>query len=252
MGNGSTLLFPRAPYTQGGSYMKITRDVSDLGIRHGRNADVPRTTGSSAKNQETIRTQMSPAQQQGGTRPAFDRAMGDALTIAQVSHSLVQKAIAISSELRAIAAEALNTGKVNRALLDNTIASVNTIITDYGKQVVAPVAADANPHLGEMPRSMGVLQDLEQNGRLIASAPAEADKNIENVRKSLDLHSLGIISHVDSLADDLQNAYGLTGGKTAGEQETKAARTSSLIAANPAGALVAQGSLNPENVGRLL
>jgi hypothetical protein len=142
--------------------MKITTDVNTAGFRP--SANVQPRVNSGAENRivpsDAVFTNDVIIKMQK------ERSMIDALTLAQTSRELVQKAINISSRLMSLASEAMRTGHVDMNELSSQISNIQGSMVNYGETFSVPVSSTAP-----------AVQDLNErmNGSFIRLKDTVAD-----------------------------------------------------------------------------
>ena len=120
--------------------MKIKTDVSDITVGKVYSKKDP-NKNISAKNFKSTQTGQINNQSnlQKAGKPTFDRSLGSAFSIAQVSNNIIQKAILISSRLKSIAAQAIASGKIDTSQMEIALSDINSTIDSYNLNVVAPI-----------------------------------------------------------------------------------------------------------------
>ncbi len=98
--------------------MKVTPDVTSTNLRPLQKDAGRIESRKNSINSPSNRAVSQDLQQSLGNRLSMDRTLVDALTVAQVSTSLVQKAMVVSSRLRNIAAEAATTHNIIADILE--------------------------------------------------------------------------------------------------------------------------------------
>ncbi len=116
--------------------MKITPDVNYVGMRPAGNVSSRMPVSTHVNNTAAINNKLA---SDISSRLQQDRATIDALTIAQTSMVIIQKAIDISARLKAIAFQAMTTGNVNVRELGNELAEIQGTMQTYGEVVTVPV-----------------------------------------------------------------------------------------------------------------
>lgn len=189
---------------------------------------------------------LPPAAQPAGT--AAERTVGDALAIARMSQSVIQRAISIALRLKSIAANAIATGDVDKRALAETMSEIGSAlggrVTGASPAPAPPPGNAAAPSMGE---ELGMLRDAAAG---IEGMKAPQPAVIGGTLRKLD----ETIAAYTRRGIDLLGAMGGTDPAAAGETASPnalAARARSAIESSPAAALNAQGNLAPAAVGRL-
>ena len=219
--------------------MKITTDVNagmrPTGSVSSRTQVQP--TESTANRNSQLTTDISAKLQR-------DKAMIDALTIAQSSRTLVQKAMDVSARMRTIAYQAMTTGSVDTQELGNEIAGIQGTMQTYGEIVSIPVSNTAGKTVlppefsNEMTKMRTAAQQIAsgekadpelftQSGSRLSAIAAKADKKISDMAASL--------------GSSAKNLYALN-------SKNPVSGTADMIVNNPEMSLTVQGNINPETV----
>ncbi len=227
--------------------MKITTGISDGSLHR---------AGSTGKGTETRNSQ----QQSQMAAPRGDvsggqRGISEAMSIVNTARSIVNKALAVSSQLQSIARLAISTGSVDRAELSNAISSINLSMSQV----------EGSPAVTVIPPAVFGENSPDRSRLEIPSAGEELDTlrriaGVLDAGGSIDEEALGEVNGAltrksrsfSELAGALESAYrGLAGGE--GIVDTQGAGRavadlSGLISANPSAAMSVQGNIRPENV----
>ena len=158
----------------GGIIMKITPEVNYNNIRPNGNV-LPKTS----PNSENLNVKVS---QNTISRMQKERAFVDALTIAQSSRDLIQKALNISSQLMGLVSDAMATGRINKDQLSNQMQSINSIIGNYGEIVSAPISNGIEPQVrNEQIRINENFTQLRERANDIQSGRTVTPKDFEPI-----------------------------------------------------------------------
>ncbi|HQO39457.1 MAG TPA: hypothetical protein PK986_03205 [Spirochaetota bacterium] len=220
--------------------MKITTDVNYAGMRPAGSVSsrvqVPVTSGTTNLNNQQTGEITAKLQR--------DRAMIDALTIAQSSRALIQKAMDISARMRTIAYQAMTTGNVNMQELGTEIAGIQGTMQTYGEIISVPVSN--SPGRGALPDNftrqladMGVAAD-----QLVAGNRVDPE-TFSQISSTLSAFSADNNKKISEIASGM----GLSEKhKAAMNNEVDASRAAELLVTNPEMSLTVQGNINPEVV----
>lgn len=200
-----------------------------------------------------------PSAAPGGVRPvapsvnrtAVERTLGDAFSLAQMSQNIIQRAMAISFQLKSIAASAIASGRINTQELATTLSEMRSAFARYGEEVAAPAQATVQssvkiPDINEEIQSLHEISAGFQEGRFDRFAA------IEGV-----INRLGDKLAASATAGDAIAAL-MKGKGIAGQLEqpvhpgTLVARVTEKIVSSPASALAAQGNINYMAADRLM
>jgi len=229
--------------------MKVQPDINDIipkGIKSGKPAVKPSANTSNSINSKKNRLMDQHLQQSILSRLNMERTLGDALSIAQVSRSLIQKAMEVSSRLRNIAASAMTTGNIDTDELDNAMADISSSMGRFGESVTAPVhtfkdADDRSFRIDSVDREMGVIKDL---------AGKMAEGNIPPMREfdlaESDLteknEALGLT--IDRISDSMVTVAGQYGNNSGNDIDAVVGGLVKDIVSSPEAALLAQGNIS--------
>ncbi|HOP61978.1 MAG TPA: hypothetical protein PK358_06275 [Spirochaetota bacterium] len=224
--------------------MKITTDVNFAGSRPARDAVARISTRSGAGKAESDRA----FAENFSEKLKRDRAMADALAIAQSSRQIIQKAMDASSRLRSIAFQAMTTGKVNMDDLNMEIAGLREAFAGSGESVAIPVdrSSPAAQRTGEM--LGGSIRKLgEYAGEMASGKP---------VNPELFTAVINDLKPAAEESDARINAYvskfpGVRTMNGTADYVSLNRETAGMITGNPGAGMSAQGYLNPEPAGIL-
>ena len=217
--------------------MKITPDVNYTGIRTNANV-LPKIS----PNNEILNAKVS---QETLSRMQRERAFIDALTIAQSSRDIIQKALNISAQLMSLVSNAMATGRIKTEQVSNQMQSINSIIGNYGEIVSAPISNNTRPISNEQ---IGVkenfiqLRDIAVN---IQAGKSVTPKDFEPITKNLNKTA----SELDVKINNYLKHLGST-NKNNNFQELSR-NISAIILNSPEYALKTQGNINYEITKKL-
>lgn len=180
--------------------------------------------------------------------PVAERAVGDALAIARMSQSVIQRAISIALRLKSIAANAIATGDVDRTALAETVSEIGYAL---GERVTGPPPAPAPPPGSAAAPSMGEEIGMLRDAAAVfegmrAPQPVAIDGMLRKLDETITAYTKRGIDLLEVMPGTAPGAAGETASPG-----TLAARARYAIESNPAVALNAQGNLAPAAVGRL-
>ena len=219
--------------------MKITPEINYNNIRPNGNV-FPKTSPSN----ENLNVKVS---QDTISRMQRERAFVDALTIAQSSRDLIQKALNISSQLMGLVSDAMATGRINRDQLSNQMQSINSIIGNYGEMVSAPISSGTAPQAhNEQIRVNESFNQLRDRADDIQAGRTVAPKDFEPIRINLNRTTSELDVKIESYLKELGGA-----NKNNNNFQELSRNTSSIILKNPVYALETQGNINYEVTKKL-
>ena len=223
--------------------MKITTDVNYAGMRPAggvsSRVQVPVSSSTTVLNNQLTDVITAKLQR--------DRAMIDALTIAQSSRALIQKAMDISSRMRTIAFQAMTTGSVNIQELGTEIAGIQGTMQSYGEIVSVPVSNSAGRAVPQTDFSKQ-LNNMAAAAEQLASGVSIDPEAFTEINSSLS----SIAAGQDKQIADIAATMGLPGKNTAAlNNNMTASRAVDMIVTNPEMSLTVQGNINPEVVKSL-
>ena len=216
--------------------MRITPEVNYTNIRTNEIV-LPKIS----PNNEILNAKVS---QETIPRMQRERAFIDALTIAQSSRDLVQKALNISAQLMGLVSDAIATGRVNRNQLSDQIQSINSIIGNYGEVVSTPIN-NSTPVRYEQIRTNENFTQLRDMAADVQSGRTVAPKDFEPITTNLNK----IVSELDVKIDNYLKNLGSTNRNNNFQELNRS--TSAIILNNPMYALETQGNINYEITRRL-
>jgi len=183
----------------------------------------------------------------------MERALNDSLNIAQISQSLLQKAMLVSSRLRSIAVQSIISGRTDDNELRSAMAEIQTSMKQYGEIVSSPqVNATGANRIPQIPQVRGDIdQVLAAAGQFENGTIPEATV-ITDIQGQLSerLNQTGqAVSRIQGQLRYVMESYPLPGNFNTA---VTIPATADLITKNPASALGAQGSIGRETAVRLL
>ena len=225
--------------------MKIRMDVHEYGS--GRSiAQRPVRVMSAESNQGGVDVPHVRGEVQIRTNLEQEKTLGEALAIVQMSQSLIQRALEISSRLRAIASRAITTGSIDSPELSRAISDASASFAVHGESapVAAPSPVETQPST-ELKELIGITRDMErgtlpENERFDKLDRALIEKNDAALIKQEEMmHSLGKLMPQGQWLDEkkVQAVLSDTGRK---------------IEDNPSGGLMSHNRVRPESVIRLV
>jgi hypothetical protein len=214
--------------------MRINADIHDIGTYK---SPAPRKTPHAVK-----------AGHDPGTRMInTERSVGEALSIAQMSQNLIQRAMAISLRLQNLAAEAMFSGTINTREVNEAVADIRLVFANFGEHFTVPPqlagrSSNNSPRIPEIASEMRTMQDVAIN---MKSGNIEHAGRIDAIYKSLGDKS----RLVRALQDDIVASMNVNPAEHGLSSRELASRVKSAIEKNPAHAMRAQGNINRAAAG---
>ncbi|HNW27233.1 MAG TPA: hypothetical protein PKN50_02050 [Spirochaetota bacterium] len=187
-------------------------------------------------------------------RLSIERSLGDALSIAQMSQNVIQRAISISMRLKSIAATAMATGSVNTQALTEAMYDIRSAMGAYGEQVPNPVQPANTPSakIVEMPDISGALSSVRDIAVNIRKGDynqtrqtEEAGRNLAGYLKSYRIAEDRITNLMRETSAGFAPVNGIRSAELVGQIKT-------ALEANPDYALSVQGNINHATAARLM
>ncbi|HOO71259.1 MAG TPA: hypothetical protein PK926_05815 [Spirochaetota bacterium] len=233
--------------------MKIRTDVNEVVYTPQKN--VKSAVSSSAKGSgRDVSVSPDPQIIQSiASRINAERSLGEALSIAQASHSLLQKAMIISSQLRNMAVQAAATGKVNSSDLGIVLSDINSSLNSAGSGIVAPVNAYIQPvpELPQMPSIGPELNEIASTAEMFQNEQPPRIETIDTLIQSITNKSAVYETYIRTVSEQMNNlgkdyaALILPGTK--GNSNYR-----DMILQNPVSSITAQGNIPSNDVYRIL
>ncbi len=223
--------------------MKITTDVNFAGSRPAGSV-MTRASAGGNKTAESDRRFTA----EFAAKLQRDRAMADALVIAQSSRQIVQKAIDASSRMRAIAFEAMTTGRVDIEQLNVEIAGIQGTFAGQGETVSVPVdrSSPAAIRTGEnlaagIQKLTTYAGDLKEGKRVDPELFAAVEADLRSAADEIDSRIFSISSQFTGVR--------FSNGST--DYVRLNSSTAGLIIGNPSISMNVQGNISTELAGIL-
>lgn len=231
--------------------MKVTPDVTSTNLRPLQKDAGRIESRKNSINSPSNRAVSQDLQQSLGNRLSMDRTLVDALTVAQVSTSLVQKAMVVSSRLRNIAAEALAGGGIDSTALQETVAQIPEGINRFGSTVQPPprVPSERDIPGGETAFPASAIETLRSTAAGLAEGRAPGNEVFDRVDAQLREGETALQGRVESFRSEIYQATGVT------MDENPSATVEQMAAAitgAPGNALTAQGNIIAEVAADLI
>lgn len=223
--------------------MKITMDVNSAGLRPPVNV-LPRSSTNSRMNVPDAKIA-----QDVMVKVQREKALIDALAIAQSSREIVQKALNVSSRLMSLASEAMITGRVNMDEVSSQMLSLNSSMGAYGESVSFPVQGtpvtvdEVKVKLDES------FARIKEKGTALLNGKRIPPEDFKPIMADLK----GVTSEIDGKVKSYSAELG--SGKVIEDVNFNYTglnrSTAEMVIGNPVQSLGAQGNINYEMAGKL-
>ena len=178
--------------------------------------------------------------------------MVDALAIARMSQSVIQRAITIALRLKSIAAGAIATGDVDRRALAETMSEIRAALGEEGARpspaVSAPPSSRGTVRPADLGEELGLLGDAASG--LARGGTAPRLDTIDGALRKLEGKNNSYMGlEIDIMGGVTKNPMTGPGGMRSAAD--LASRTGSDLSSDPVTALKSQGNLTAATVRRL-
>lgn len=224
--------------------MKITTDVNPAAVKGGggilphASAETRNINASDAKLSQDIIAKLQ-----------RDKAMIDALAIAQSSRDLVQKAINVSTRMMSLASEAMVSGHVDTAELAGQMSSLNGSMGNFGERVAIPVENGRMPAGQEQQKIRENFQRLNSRAEEMMSGKPVDKKVFEPIQSDLKSIASGIDAGIKTLSSELGIPKGAVTFNS--DYPKLNSSTAGIVVHNPDKALRVQGNINYDMAAKL-
>ncbi len=183
----------------------------------------------------------------------MERSYGEALSISQMSQSIIQKAMNISSRLRSIASQAFTTGKMDMAELSHSISEIDSTMKSYGEKVIMPVQFTANRDPArDMEKINLTLKNMKNLASDMKSGNHVDNGHLNKIDSELNRYNSEFSGKIKKYSDAMNimvQEYP-AGGST--EIKYQSADVIKKIETSPGDAMQAQGNISHGNAVRLV
>ncbi len=185
--------------------------------------------------------------------PGIKRSMSDALSIAQMSQNVIQRALSIALRLKSIASAAIATGDIDRRALDETMIEIRSALGE--RAPIAPPASISTPAAFQSDVDFPAIGDELKLMRDAAESASKGDytpiKNIDHAMQKLDEKMLSYAKIELDVTERLKSAAGVKPGTHAGPA-ILSYRIMAGMESDPVTALKAQGNITTAAADRLM
>lgn len=187
-------------------------------------------------------------------RFGMERALGDALSIAQMSQNIIQQAVSISLRLKSIASEAVSTGTVNAGALSEVMADMRNALGNHGGDVATPLRSYAVPagNAVQMPDIRGEIRSLNDIGADMNAGNYSQKTRIEATERALGEKMTAFKQSEEKIINLMRETGAGYAGAGRLQANELASRAGSFIVSNPGSALTAQGNISHSSADRLM
>jgi hypothetical protein len=174
-----------------------------------------------------------------------ERALGDALSVAQMSRSLIQKAIIISSQLRSIASQALTPGGIDQNELNQVVSTIDSSMQQFGEIILPPVTIQTVNIDIPVP-----IENLDQMREYSVGLGDTSDLfPLDKIDNDLLVKQNIADKSIELLTTDMR---GIVPPETKSINENDILAISQKVIFNPQQSLSVQGNLQQDIIGQLL
>jgi hypothetical protein len=187
-------------------------------------------------------------------RLTIERSLGDALSIAQMSQNVIQKALSISSRLKGIATAAMATGSLNTQALNETLNDIRSTLEVYGEKAPSPMQSVATPSakIIEVPGMRGVLSSVGDIAGALEKGSFNQSDRIETATRNLnELLTQNKIAE-NRITDLMRETAAGYAPSTPARSRELLGQITAAITNNPDFALSVQGNINHTVAERLM
>lgn len=175
-----------------------------------------------------------------------EKTLGEALAIAQMSQSLIQKALEISGRLRAIASRAMNTGSIDTSELTKAVSDASSSFAVHGEpspvSVQVPVETSAAPE----------LEELVTIGRGMDYGSIPGNERFDRIDRSLKEKNEVGIARQNELIHSMRELVAPRQWIDEGKVQAVLSDTGRKIIDNPSEGLMSHDRIRSESVIRLV
>jgi len=187
-------------------------------------------------------------------RPGIERAMGDALSIAQMSQDIIQRAMTISFQLRSIAASAMASGRVNQPELSQALSEMRSAFGRYGEGFTPPAQAASirSAKIPEMPDFSAEMKSLRDISNDLRNGAYDRAAAIEGVIRGLGEKLTAFRTAGEAISSLMRESSAAGTAEKPVYPRELVTQIKEHLAANPAASLSAQGNINYTAANRLM
>ncbi|MBP7734436.1 MAG: hypothetical protein KA369_00550 [Spirochaetes bacterium] len=187
-------------------------------------------------------------------RLSVERSLGDALSIAQMSQNVIQKALSISSRLKGIAAAAMATGSVNTQALNEALNDIRSTMEVYGEKVPSPMQPGAAPSakIIEIPDMRGALSSVRDIAGTLEKGGYNQSDRIDAAARNLNELLTKYRIAENRITDIMRETAAGYAPATPARSRELLGQITAAITSNPDYALSVQGNINHTVAERLM
>jgi len=232
--------------------MKIRTDVNDI---LSQRAYVPSSRSQSAPViRNTAPQQVDLRQSRGLTeRLNNERSLNDALNIAIMSQSIIQKAMLVTSRLRSIAAEAMNGGRVNAGEVQTALADIQAAMQLHGERITPPPQMSSiHTDIAKIPAVSGDAEAVADIAQGMQKGNIPDPETFHGLLERLNARSGEMNTAIQALQSSISSNASRYPYLGSFNPLRAVPETSASIVSNPQTALSVQGNISRDNAGRIL
>lgn len=235
--------------------MKIRTDVPDLQSAVTKtnivnNIPLQQRSGANNVSETVLKNQKFSQSLQSSLN--MEKALNDALTIAQASQNVIQKAINLSAKLRSIAADAINSGKVDSIELNEALSSIKSDMKSYGEVVNAPVMNSTSAKEIQPPDIKNEITYLKSHIDTINSNKNRNSSGLDEVIKTLQIKSDLGRAAIQSIHGKLNGIYSDIQNRNGTDPQSAVTALKKSITSEPQISIYAQGNINRDSSEKIL
>jgi hypothetical protein len=181
----------------------------------------------------------------------MDRALGEALGIAQLSQNIIQRALTVSMRLRSIAASAVITGSVNDSALSEAMSDIRGVLEDYGERLPSPPRTAPSGAGIELPDIRGPVGALRDVAVALGRGEHRQERALDDINGGLAERAITLSRSEDTLVRLMGNGRSV---EVLDETSANRLATSAVnfITVSPSSAVMAQGNISLAYADRLI
>jgi hypothetical protein len=174
-----------------------------------------------------------------------ERTLGDALSIAQMSHSVIQKAMNVTSRLRSLASQAFSGSSVNADDLNQVLSQIDNLIGEYGESVSIPAVTGGE---GAGSRMEAVIENLKSTRETAGSMDRGNNYNLEVINsqfRRLSGMEGGAAREIEGIKESMNKIVSEYPSFKRNDIAAMSKRTLGVITESPAEGMKSHNTLHP-------
>jgi len=229
--------------------MKITSDINEFTYARLKQTQVknrpPKINSASPRN-KSVNPGIIKTISAGNLN---ERTLVQALSIAQMSRALINKAMIISSRLQNIAAEAITTGRINQPELETAMSEMQSSVVEFGEKITTPAPTPAAS--AGIPEPAAEIEQFKKITEKMKTGKIPEENVISELKENMNKKNAAtnrLIANLQKNLGDIASEY--PGLKT--DHNRLIDKTSDKIIYDDQTAIAAQGNINSGSVKKLL